>query len=173
MNNCVLMAEIVKEPQLRYTSDNQMPIAEMEVQFEALRDDDPPGKLKVIGWGNLAQEIQQNYQEGDRVLLEGRLGMIRFDRPEGFKETRPELTVQRIHKLGSEAIVSSSSADPQAPVATSAPDTTTAPAASAASTVPVAPAKSQPKAASKPKGAAKPAAPVESEAPTDYDEIPF
>lgn len=100
MNTCVLMAEIVQEPELRYTPDNQTPIAEMTVQFAGLRPEDPPATLKVIGWGNLAQEIQANYHEGDRVVIEGRLSMNTVDRPEGFKEKRAELTVQRLHRIG-------------------------------------------------------------------------
>lgn len=99
MNNCVLMAEIIQEPQLRYTADN-LEIAEMLVQFSALRDGEPPATLKVVGWGNLAKEIQQNYHSGDHVIIEGRLGMNTIDRPEGFKEKRAELTVQKIHSLG-------------------------------------------------------------------------
>jgi single-strand DNA-binding protein len=102
MNSCILMAEIVQDPQLRYTSDNQVPVAEMLVQFPGLKAEDPPATLKVVGWGNLAQEIKERYHSGDRVVLEGRLAMTRIDRPEGFKETRAELTVQRVHPLGAD-----------------------------------------------------------------------
>ncbi|HEY9737234.1 MAG TPA: single-stranded DNA-binding protein, partial [Trichocoleus sp.] len=99
MNSCILMADIIQAPQLRYTSDNQTPVAEFVVQFPGARPEDAPSQLKVVGWGNLAQEIQESYHEGDRVLLEGRLGMNTVERPEGFKEKRAEMTVQRIHRL--------------------------------------------------------------------------
>jgi single-stranded DNA-binding protein len=98
MNSCLLMAEIIQEPQLRFTADN-LEVTEMLVQFESVREGEPPATLKVVGWGNLAKEIQQNYHQGDRVLLEGRLGMNTVERPEGFKEKRAELTVQKIHSL--------------------------------------------------------------------------
>ena len=115
MNNCILMAEVTQAPQLRYTSDTQTPIAEMMVQFEALRDGDPAESLKVVGWGNLAQEIQERYHVGDRVIVEGRLGMVSTERPEGFREKRAELTAQRIHLLGGgESIVSSAESQPTA-----------------------------------------------------------
>ncbi|MBW4566684.1 MAG: single-stranded DNA-binding protein [Tolypothrix carrinoi HA7290-LM1] len=107
MNSCILMAEIVEDPQLRYTSDN-LEISEMLVRFPGMRPDDPPATLKVVGWGNMAKEIQQNYHEGDRVLIEGRLGMHTIERREGFKEKRAELTVQRIHALGAGFDISSS-----------------------------------------------------------------
>jgi single-strand DNA-binding protein len=100
MNSCVIIAEIIRPPQLRYTQDNQTAIADMEVQFAGLRPEDPPSKLKVIGWGNLAQEMQTSYSIGDRVVIEGRLGINSVDRPEGFKEKQAELTASKIYSLG-------------------------------------------------------------------------
>ncbi|HIK04133.1 MAG TPA: single-stranded DNA-binding protein [Trichormus sp. M33_DOE_039] len=100
MNSCVLMAEIIQEPQLRYTSDN-LAVTEMLVQFpNSQKPEDPPATLKVVGWGNLATEIQQNYHQGDRVIIAGRLGMHTVERQEGFKEKRAELTVQQIQSVG-------------------------------------------------------------------------
>ncbi|MBE9054238.1 single-stranded DNA-binding protein [Nostocales cyanobacterium LEGE 11386] len=101
MNSCVLMAEIIQEPQLRYTADN-LAVTEMLVQFpNSQRTEDQLVTLKVVGWGNLATEIQQNYHQGDRVIIAGRLGMHTVERQEGFKEKRAELTVQQIQSLGS------------------------------------------------------------------------
>lgn len=102
MNSCVLMAQIVRSPELRYLQDNQTQVAEMLVEFPGLRSEDPPATLKVVGWGNIASEIQQGYGEGDRVLLVGRLRMNTIERPEGFKEKRAELTVSNIHRLDGE-----------------------------------------------------------------------
>lgn len=100
MNSCVLMVEIINEPQLRYTADN-LGVTEMLVQFpNSQKPEDPPATLKVVGWGNLATEIQQNYHQGDRVILVGRLTMNTVDRQEGFKEKRAELTVQQIQSVG-------------------------------------------------------------------------
>lgn len=111
------MAEIIQDPQLRYTPE-QTPIAEMLVQFPGLRAEDPLATLKVIGWGNLAQEIQERYHEGDRVVIEGRLSMNTIER-EGFKEKRAELTAQRIHRLGAdthfESYVSTAASKPTPP----------------------------------------------------------
>lgn len=121
MNNCILMADIIQNPELRYTSDTQTPIAEMMVQFPGPRPEDPPATLKVIGWGNLAQEIQANYHEGDRVVIEGRLNMNTIERPEGFKEKRAELTAQRLHRLSGETAWSADPAASEASTASSPP----------------------------------------------------
>ncbi len=146
MNNCILMAEVIQDPQLRYTSDTQTPIAEMVVQFDPVRQGDPVDSIKVIGWGNLAQEIQEACHQGDRILIEGRLNMNTFERPEGFKEKRAELTAQRIHFMGGQdnksltGLTASASSQP----------------ASSASTPNTAPAQAS-----------------EASAEANYDEIPF
>lgn len=123
------MAEVTRPPQLRYTQDNQTAIADMEVQFSGPRPEDPPSKLKVVGWGNLAQEMQTSYSVGDRVVVEGRLGMNSIDRPEGFKEKQAELTASRIYSLGMSDISSP-------PISSAPPEMTTPMAASTRSKAP-------------------------------------
>ncbi len=90
---------MLEAPQLRYTQDNQTPIAEMTVRLDGLRPDDPPGQLKVVGWGNLAQDLQQRVQVGQRFVIEGRMRMNTVSRPDGLKEKRAELTLARLHPL--------------------------------------------------------------------------
>jgi single-strand DNA-binding protein len=173
MNSCILMAEVVQDPQLRYTQDNQMAIAEMTVQFPALREEEAPVTLKVVGWGNLAQEVQETYRVGDRVIIEGRLNMNRIDRPEGFKETRPELNIQRIHRVGADASLSTNSAVPTSTLGSAAASTAAAgTAASAPAARPAAKPAAQP--AKTPAYSAAASSPAKSSPePVDYDEIPF
>jgi single-strand DNA-binding protein len=152
MNSCVLMAEIIKDPELRYTQEGQMAIAEMTVQFSGLRAEDPASALKVIGWGTLAQQIQEQFHTGDRVVIEGRLTMTTVDRPEGFKEKQASMTASRVHLLGAEGSMTST-------VATEAPTTK--------ATAPAAP-KSTPAPASKPPTSAPEPADI-----PNYDDIPF
>lgn len=155
MNHCMLMAEIISVPQLRYTQDNQTPIAEFAVVFPGLRAEDPTQQMKVIGWGNLAQEMQERYTTGDRVLLEGRLSMNTVDRPEGFKEKQAEMTAQRIHKLNDLGTL---------PITAPADLSVTSSAPAAAPVAPV---------ASTPPPAAAPAPSPAQDAEVDYDDIPF
>lgn len=108
MNSCILMAQIVQEPQLRFTAE-QMAICELLVEFFE-RGAQAPSQLKVVGWGNLAQEIQKSYHQGDRVIIEGRLTMnsVQLD---GYKEKRAELTVQKVYPLGAGDNLEASSSD--------------------------------------------------------------
>ena len=120
MNHCVLEVEVIEAPTVRYTQDNQTPIAEMAVRFDPLRADDPPGELKVVGWGNLAQDLQNRVQVGQRLVLEGRLRMNTVPRQDGMKEKRAEFTLARLHPVGGQTASTASETAPasrQAPAA--------------------------------------------------------
>jgi single-strand DNA-binding protein len=99
MNSFILMAEILSEPELRRTPDNQSSIASFLVRFPDQRDEAANNTLKVSGWNTLAEQIMEQHHKGDQVLLEGRLQINKIDR-NGYKENRAEMTVQRIHPLG-------------------------------------------------------------------------
>ena len=111
MNNCVLMVEVISEPELRQTTDN-LEVANMMVEFPGLRAEDPSARIRAVGWGNLASEISEKYHAGDRLSLEGRLGMNVIEMKEGYKEKRAELIISRIFPLGSSS--NSYSATPSA-----------------------------------------------------------
>jgi single-strand DNA-binding protein len=119
------MAEIIKNPELRYTADNQMAVADMFVQFApplGSRPEDRHPTIEVVGWGNLATEIKENYKQGDRVTIEGRLEMNTIER-DGYKEKRAKLVASRIYHIMSVdtpgAAPASASAPPSSPPSSS------------------------------------------------------
>ena len=99
MNHCLIQAVINSAPQMRYTKENQTPIAEMIVNFKGLRSEDPTRDLKIIGWGNIAQELVDELKVGQNIVIEGRLKMNSVTRTDGTKEKQPELTASKIHQI--------------------------------------------------------------------------
>ncbi len=153
MNSFILMAEVIADPELRYTPDGNLPVASFLVQFPSSRPEEAPARLKVTGWNNLATEISEKYHKGDRLVIEGRLNMNKVDR-NGYKETRAEMTATRIHSISADGDFASSSSSP----VSSSSSSSTKPAASSSSsaspaTVPLA------------------SPPVSNDA--QYDDIPF
>ena len=104
---------VKKAPTVRFTQDNKTPLAEIEVEFDSLRSDTPPSKIKVIGWGKLAEELQNTVQVNSRLVIEGRLRMNSVPRQDGTKEKRAEFTLSRIHPFSTNTVVSSSPSKPQ------------------------------------------------------------
>ncbi len=169
---------MLEAPQLRYTQDNQTPVAEMPVRLEGLRPDDPPGQLKVVGWGNLAQDLQNRVQVGQRLVLEGRLRMSTVTRQDGLKEKRAEFVLSRLHPLAAGAAGALGSAGiagiapSPAPAPSRAPSPRPGAAAGAAGrTAPPAARPAAPPAAAPPVWNTSPLVPVD---PLEEDdEIPF
>ena len=116
MNSIVLMAEVLTDPELRRTPDNQSSIASFLVQFAGGRTEEAPYRIKVVGWNNLADEIMEKYHKGDQVVVEGRLRLDTVDRGT-YKEKRTELVAQRVHTFGNSSGVSPSVASPAATTA--------------------------------------------------------
>ena len=105
MNHCLIQAIINSAPQMRYTKENQTPIAEMIVNFKGLRSEDPTRDLKIIGWGNIAQEMVDELKVGQNIVIEGRLKMNTVTRKDGTKEKQPELTASKIHQITSVEVI--------------------------------------------------------------------
>ena len=107
MNHCILEILVKKAPTIRFTQDNKTPLAEIEAEFESLRTDAPPSTIKVIGWGKLAEELQNTVQVNSKLVIEGRLRMNSVPRQDGTKEKRAEFTLSRIHPFSTNKAVSS------------------------------------------------------------------
>jgi len=112
MNQCILLAKVMRPTQTRYTPD-QTAIAETQAQYPGLRPEDPAGTLKIVGWGNMAQALQEQCQPGQSFIFEGRLRMNRIER-DGFKETVPELSVSHFYPMGNPPAPASAPAPAQA-----------------------------------------------------------
>ena len=111
MNHCLIQAVINSAPQMRYTKENQTPIAEMIVNFKGLRKEDPTRDLKIIGWGNMAQEMIDQLKEGQNIVIEGSLKMNSVTRKDGTKEKQPELTASKIHQISPDDFINSDQED--------------------------------------------------------------
>jgi len=131
VNHCLLEVEVLEAPQVRYTQDNQTAVAEMVVSLEGLRAEDPPGQLKVVGWGNLAQELPNRVQVGQRMVIEGRLRMNTVTRQDGVKEKKAEFTLSRLHPVAAGTGGAAGAPAPRPQSSATAPAAAPAPAAAA------------------------------------------
>lgn len=103
MNSIVLMAEIVTEPEMRFTPDN-LAVASMLVSFPSNRQGEPDFQVRVATFGETAQQVADTYAVGDRVTVEGQLHVNTVER-DGRNEKRAELNARRIYKLDASGAV--------------------------------------------------------------------
>ena len=147
MNSIVLMAEIVTEPEMRFTPDN-LAVASMLVSFPSNRQGEADYQVRVATFGETAQQVADTYVVGDRVTVEGQLHINTIER-EGRNEKRAELNARRIYKLGAGGAVEVTGTAERSPAPKRAAKPTTPRSASTAATKPA------------------------ETAPPDMDDIPF
>ncbi|MFS8861520.1 single-stranded DNA-binding protein [Synechococcus sp. H55.7] len=104
MNSIVLMGEVLSEPELRYTPDN-LAVTSLVIGFPSLRPDEPPYRVRVSSFGELAKRVVDTCHVGDQVTVEGQLHMNVVER-DGRKEKLAEITARRVHQLGSAQVLS-------------------------------------------------------------------
>ena len=132
MNSIVLMAEIVTDPEMRYTPDN-LAVASMLVSFPSNRQGDPDFQVKVAAFGETAQQVADTYNVGDRVTIEGQLHINTLER-DGRNEKRAEISARRVYQVSGDlsanaAPRATSSQRPSSPAPKKSPATKAAPAA--------------------------------------------
>lgn len=107
------MAQVLTEPELRYTPDNQIPVSSFLVEFPSVGREESSNRVKVVGWGNLATDIsERKYRRGDRVIVEGRIRIDLLER-NGRKEKVTEVVASRIHDLANLSAVGNADSAPE------------------------------------------------------------
>ena len=134
MNSIVLMAEIVTEPEMRYTPEN-LAVASMLVSFPSNRQGEPDYQLRVATFGETAQQVTDTYAVGDRITIEGQLHINTIER-DGRNEKRAELNARRIYKLGDGVVETVGTVERSPAPARSSKPVKSVPAPSPAATVP-------------------------------------
>ena len=98
MNSIVLHATATTDPELRHTPDGQSRIASFLIQFPAPKQEDPPFRLKVTAWNNLADKAMLEVARDSQVIIEGRLRIDTVDRGT-HKEKRTELVASNVYTI--------------------------------------------------------------------------
>lgn len=125
----------------------------------------------MVGWGSLAQDLQNRVQVGQRLMVEGRLRMNTVTRQDGVKEKRAELTLARLHPLTGGGAGQPATAGAVMGARSQAPAPTPGRAAAAARSTAPSPARSA--APPAPEPATWNASPLVPDLPDGDDEIPF
>ncbi|AGY58618.1 single-stranded DNA-binding protein [Gloeobacter kilaueensis] len=98
MNTIALQGKLHSAPELRHTQDG-LAQASALLSFAALKTDEADYTLRLVLFGNAAEEFCANFHQGDALIVEGRLQSEARPRPDGTKERVIELIARRCHAL--------------------------------------------------------------------------
>lgn len=105
MNIIALAGTLQSELELRYTQDGLARLS-VVLTFVAEKEGEGDYKIRVISFGNLAEEVHQNYHHGDSIFVEGRLQIEKRSKPSAAtreemekKEIVAELIARKFHRV--------------------------------------------------------------------------
>lgn len=96
MNSCVLSLTIKTTPESK-VSQNQTAICEFLGEFQGQKENET-SLIRCVSFGNLAQEIQSDYSQGNQVICEGSLQMS-LEEKDGYKGKTGTCLLNKIHSL--------------------------------------------------------------------------
>ena len=96
MNSCVLSLTIKTPPESKL-SQNQTAICSFLGEFQEQKENET-SLIRCVSFGNLAQEIQADYSQGNQVICEGSLQMS-LEEKDGYKEKTGTYLLNKIHSV--------------------------------------------------------------------------
>jgi single-strand DNA-binding protein len=101
MNKVILMGRLTKDPELRYTTTNN--VARCTFSIAVDRKFSRPGEEKqtdffnIVAWRNQAEFCSKYFTKGMRVAVVGSLQNRNWDDNEGKKHTITEVVAEEVH----------------------------------------------------------------------------
>ncbi|MDP4179520.1 MAG: single-stranded DNA-binding protein [Bacillota bacterium] len=87
MNKAILMGRLTKEPELRYTSANNIPVCSFTLavnrNYSKQGEEKQADFIPVVAWNKLAEICGKYFQKGRQVVVVGRIQTRTWDDNEG------------------------------------------------------------------------------------------
>jgi single-strand DNA-binding protein len=108
VNKVILIGNLGKDPELRYTPGNQAVASFSLATTERWRDRDgnPQDRTEwhnIVVWGRQAEIAKEYLSKGRQVYIEGRIQTRSWEDKDGNKRYTTEVIAQRLNFLGSRA----------------------------------------------------------------------
>ncbi len=99
-NRVVLAGNLVRDPELRFTS-NGVPVCSFSLAVNRVRSkDEAVDFFNVSAWRELGETIANWKKKGDPILVEGRLQYRTWETPDGTKRSAVDVVADGVQFLG-------------------------------------------------------------------------
>jgi len=102
LSKIVISGRVVKQPEMRYTPNNNVPVTEFAISVESNPKQDgtvETHSVKIIAWRDLAERLAQSLKKGDLVAVDGRVQMNKYTNSEGQRRTDIEVDAVAVDNL--------------------------------------------------------------------------
>jgi single-strand DNA-binding protein len=102
MNKTVLVGRLVKDPEIRYTANNQTPNAKFTLAVNRMKkvENQPDADfVPIVVWGKSAENCGKYIAKGSLVAVAGRIQTRTWDDTEGKKHYATEVIADEVNFL--------------------------------------------------------------------------
>lgn len=100
LNNIVLVGRLTRDPELRYTSGEGIPVANFTLAVDRgfkNRDGEKEADfIRIVAWNKQAENIANYMSKGRLVAVEGRLQIRSYEDQEGTRKTIAEVVARGV-----------------------------------------------------------------------------
>ena len=100
-NKVVLLGNLVRDPELRFTQGNDLPVARTALAVNRkYRDKEEVMFIDIVVFGKMAETLEAYATKGSPLLVEGRLSQNTWEQ-EGQRRSKHEIIVENFQLMGS------------------------------------------------------------------------
>jgi single-strand DNA-binding protein len=117
INLAIVGGNITRDPEVRYTPSGTA-VVEFNVAVNR-KWKDRSGEMKeevnfinCIAWGKTAENINQYFQKGSPILIEGRIKVDQWEDPDGKKRSKTKVLIERFNFCGGKKKEEAKEGDP-------------------------------------------------------------
>jgi single-strand DNA-binding protein len=102
MNKVALVGRLTKDPEVRYTANNQTPVAKFTIAVNRMfkKEGQPDADfIPIVVWGKPAENCGKYIGKGRLVAISGRIQTRSWDDQEGKRHFATEVTADEVHFL--------------------------------------------------------------------------
>lgn len=101
MNKVILMGRLTKDPELRYTSNNNTAVCSFSLavdkRFAKQGEERQADFFNIVAWEKTAEFCSKWFQKGRQVVVVGRLQNRTWDDAEGKKHYATDVVAEEVH----------------------------------------------------------------------------
>lgn len=99
--NCVqLLGRLTKDPEIRYTQTNNIPVASFTLavnrRFAKETDEVKADFINIVVWNKTAEFVQKYFKKGMQIAVEGRIQTRTWDDDQGQKHYATEVIAEQV-----------------------------------------------------------------------------
>ena len=100
MNKVILMGRLTREPEIRYTTNNNTAVAQFSLAVNrrfAKEGEKQADFINIVAWGKTAEFVGKYFVKGQQVAVCGRITTRDYDDKDGKKVYVTEVTAEEVY----------------------------------------------------------------------------